>query len=106
MAAAQQDAVAGQIGGRRGQRGRRCQRECARAGGHQHGQRDPECLFRLVEVPEGPDRRGNDKQHQNKVARQLIRHLGDGRFVIEGMILQAHDLGDARLFDAVGHPDL
>ena len=59
-----------------------------------------------MEVPEGPDRRGNDKQHQNKVARQLVRHLGDGRFVIEGMILQAHDLGDARLFDAVGHPDL
>ena len=40
------------------------------------------------------------------MAGEHIRQLGDGGFVIQRMILQPHDLGEARLFDGVADPDL
>lgn len=58
-----------------------------------------------MEVPEGPDACGDEQQHQNEVAREHICHLGDGRFVVQRVILQPHDLGQARLFDAMADPD-
>ncbi|MNJ20571.1 hypothetical protein D3C77_149060 [compost metagenome] len=59
-----------------------------------------------MEVPEGPDRGGDEQQHQDEMAGEHIRQLGDGGFVIQRMILQPHDLGEARLFDGVADPDL
>ncbi|MNZ22566.1 hypothetical protein D3C78_396590 [compost metagenome] len=59
-----------------------------------------------MEVPEGPDPGGDKQQHQDEMAGEHIRQLGDGGFVIQRMILQPHDLGEARLFDGVADPDL
>ncbi len=59
-----------------------------------------------MEVPEGPYASGDEQQHQNEMAGEHIRHLGDGRFVVQRMILQPHDLGQARLFDTMTDPDL
>ncbi len=93
MAAAQQDTAAGEVGGRRGERGRGGQREGAGAGRHQHRQGDPERPLGLMKVPEGPDRRRYEQEHQNEVARQHVCELGDGGLVVQRMILQPHDLG-------------
>lgn len=106
VAAAQQDAAAGQVGSGRGQCGRGGQREGAGTGRHQHRQGDPEGPLGLMKMPEGPDRGRNDQEHQDKVARQHVRQLGDGGLVVQSMILQAHDLGQTRLFNGMADPDL